>query len=110
MNRFIGSERIEFPVADEPDDGIADTENEHDDADNPADGRVENEPANHLVDREQGEEHAEPNEGLRVEQCFSIRRFRKIGTSFIDEVSAEGKQDEPDQNKLSQVKKPLSDK
>lgn len=89
VDRLIGSEWINFTVAHESDDGVADAEDEHDDADDPSDGRVEPEPADHLVNREQGEEQAEPNEGLRVEQRFSVRRFRKIGTSFIDEVGAE---------------------
>ncbi len=86
---LFGSERIDFTVTNEPDNRVADSEDEHDDTDNPADGRIKAEPADHLVDGEQSKEHAEPNESLRVEQSFPVRRFREVGAPLIDEVGAE---------------------
>ncbi len=79
---LFARERIDFAVADEPDDGVADAQDEHDDADDPTDGRAEPEPADHLVDGEECEKHAQPDERLRVEQRFPVRCLRQISASL----------------------------
>ncbi len=86
---FFRRLRENLAIANDSDDCVAKPEDEHDDADDPADGRIEAEAAEHLVDGEQRQKQAEPDERLRVEQRFPVRRLRQEGPTFIDQIRTE---------------------